>query len=151
MDSETIAAFISIYDALPPAWEDSRVLLVERIKEIGNQINRRQIGYFPTTQYPAGKLYPPGVNTQEFRDVLRKVINCSPLAIGLNTFAHGIAVDSNFTLTQLYAAATQTAGFTSIPIPNGASTITMDATNIYITVASAYTRAFAVIEWIGEL
>jgi hypothetical protein len=52
---------------------------------------------------------------------------------------------------QLYAAATDSVGLTAIPIPNGADTIDMDATNINITVAAPYDRCFAVVSYIKEL
>jgi len=52
---------------------------------------------------------------------------------------------------QLYAAATNDTALTGEPIPNGADTITYDATNINITVAAAYTRCWAVIEYIQEI
>jgi hypothetical protein len=73
------------------------------------------------------------------------------LSIGLNSQPHEIFIDANFSLIQLFAAATNATALTGEPIPNGADTITYDATNINITVAAAYTRAWAVIEYIQEL
>lgn len=150
--SDTYTAFVPVYDDLPTKWEDSRNLLVERLKFISNGVNSRVNGYFSDSEYASGKLYPPGIGIPpSFRPVIRKIINFNSLVIGLNTVAHGINFDANFTLTQLYAAATNAVAFNAIPIPNGANTITMDATNIYITVAAAYTRCYAVVEFMGEL
>ena len=56
----------------------------------------------------------------------------------------------------MYAAATNRpppplTPFKAEPIPNGADTITMDATNIYITVAATWIVCFATIEYLQEL
>jgi hypothetical protein len=47
--------------------------------------------------------------------------------------------------SSINAAATNATAMTGEPIPNGSDTISYDATNIIITVAAAYTRAWAVI------
>jgi hypothetical protein len=82
---------------------------------------------------------------------LRKVIEFPGLSIGANTQPHGINIDANFSLIQLYANATDATALTGNPIPNGLNTITYNSTNIIITVQKTYTRCWAIIEYIQEL
>jgi hypothetical protein len=155
LSSQLFESYVPVYDAVPEEWDDARPFLVETLKKISNAINVREIGFFLDEELISGKQFIPGANTsgtsEQFRTILRKVINCSPLVIGVNTFAHGIVVDANFTLMQLYAGATNSLALIGEPIPNGADTISYDATNIIITVAAAYDRSWTVIEYIQEI
>lgn len=159
MDSQQFESYVPVYDVIPEKWEEAREFLVETLKKISNGINAREIGFFLDEELLSGKQFIPtpamvsqnSGNSQQLRTILRKVIDCSPLVIGLNTFAHGVTVDVNFTLLQMYAAATDSMAFTGEPIPNGADIITYDATNIYITVAAAYDRCYAVMEYCQEI
>ncbi len=151
-------SFLPVYDAVPEDWEDAKPFLVEQLKRISNVVNTHEIGFFLDEELLSGKQFIPGVAQSpanstplQFRSVLRKVIVFGPLVMGLNTHAHGITVDANFTLIQLFASATNTGSLTAEPIPNGADTLSMDATNIYITVAATWTYALAVCEYIQEL
>ena len=147
---ENNSAFVPVYDAIPEKWEESRQFLTEKLKEISNGVNARVVGYYSDSEYATGIQFLPNASEpQEFQSVLRKVINCSPLAIGAQTFAHGITVDANFTLTNLYGAATDAVGFTAVPFPGGANTLTMDVTNIIINSSAAYTRCYVVVEYLG--
>jgi len=155
MDSQEFESYVPVYDAIPDKWEDARPFIVEHLKKIANAVNVREIGWLLDEELLSGKAFIPGKNTggtsQQFRSVLRKVIVFPGLTVGVNTQPHGLTVDANFTLIQLFGAATNSVAFTGEPIPNGADTISYDATNIIITVAAAYTRAHAVIEYIEEL
>lgn len=157
-DSQDLESFVPVYDVVPEKWEDARGFIVEQLKKITNAVNVREIGFYLDEELLSGKFFIPGSNeildggsSQQFRTMLRKVIVFPALAIGPNTQAHGIFIDANFTLLQLYAAATNAATFTGEPIPNGVDTISYDANNIIITVAAVYTRAVAIIEYIQEL
>ena len=132
--------------------------IVEQLKKLANAVNAREIGFFLDQELLSGKAFIPGVNiaadggsSQQFRTILRKVIEFPGLTVGVNTQPHEITVDANFSLIQLWGAATNATALTGEPIPNGLDTISYDATNIIITVAAAYTRAWAVIEFIQEL
>lgn len=158
IDSQRLESFVPVYDAVPPKWEEARPFLVEHLKKVSNAINIRQIGWFLDEELLSGNLFIPGLNndqsdgtSQQFRTILRKVIEFPGLTAGVNTQPHGIAIDGNFSLIQLFGAATNATAMTGEPLPNGADTISYDATNIIITVAAAYTRAWAVIEYIQEL
>lgn len=157
--SQQLESFVPVYDYIPEKWEDAKAQLSEQLKRIANAINVREIGWFLDEELLSGKQFFPGAmasaistsSERQFRSIFRKVIPCSPLVPGVNPFNHGITVDANFTLMQMYAAASNTtAPFASEPIPNGADTITMDQTKIYITVAAGWDRANAVIEYIQE-
>lgn len=158
IDSQNLESYVPVYDAVPGDWEDAKPFIVEQLKKLANAVNIREIGFFLDQELLSGKQFIPGVNivndggsSQQFRTILRKVIAFPGLTVGVNTQPHEILVDANFSLIQLFAAATDSVAFTGEPIPNGADTISYDATNIIITVAAAYDRAWAVIEYIQEL
>lgn len=156
-DSQILESFVPVYDAIPEKWEESRPFIVEQFKKISNAVNIREIGWFLDEELLSGKAFLPGLNnltgstSQQFRQILRKVIVFPGLTVGLNSEPHGIFIDANFTLIQLWGSATNAIALTGEAIPNASDTISYDATNIYITVAAAYTRAIAVIEYIQEL
>jgi hypothetical protein len=153
--SQEFESYIPVYDTVPDKWEEARPFLVEQLKKITNALNIREIGFFLDEELLSGKQFIPPASisgtSQQFRTILRKVIDFSPLTAGVNSQPHGIVIDVNFSLMQLYAAATNSVAFTGEPIPNGADTIDYDSTNINITVAANYDRCWAVIEYIQEL
>lgn len=158
LDSQVLESYVPVYDVVPDKWEDARPFIVEQLKRVSNAINIREIGWFLDEELLSGKAFIPGVNnvlgtgtTQQYRQILRKVIAFPGLVIGANAQPHGITVDANFSLIQLFGAATNATALTGEPIPNGADTITYTATDIVITVGAAYTRAWAIIEYIQEL
>lgn len=158
LDSQNLESYVAVYDTAPKKWEDAQPFLVEQLKNLANAINVREIGFFLDQELLTGKSFLPGVNiaseggsSQQFRTILRKVIVFPGLTPGVNTQPHGITIDGNFSLIQLFAGATNATALTGEPIPNGADTISYNATNIIITVAANYTRCFATIEYIQEL
>lgn len=157
LDSQELESYVPVYDTVPEKWEDARPFLVEQLKKISNGVNIREIGWYLDQELLSGKAFIPGAapagnsSPQQYRQILRVVVDFGALAIGVNTKAHNVLVNANFSLMQLYAAATNAVAMTGEPIPNGADTITYDATNIIITVAAAYTRCWAVMEYIQEL
>lgn len=151
-DSQFYEAFVPVYDVIPERWDDARPMLVEQIKKISNAVNVREIGWLLDEEYLSGQQFIPGSETPpQFRSVLRKTIDCSPLVIGANNFPHGITIDNRFTLIQAYGAGTNSGTLVSEPIPNGSDTLSLTATNVVITVGAAYDRAYAVITYIQEL
>lgn len=161
--SQVFEAYVPVYDVIPEKWDDARIILVEQLKRLANGVNGREISYFLDEELLAGKFFIPGVNdNQAFRSVLRKVIDFGALPnAGTKSVAHGITVDQNFTLTDLWADATKpTVAYSAIPIPYASPTlnenikINIDATNVNITTAinySAYTTCFVTIEYLQEL
>jgi hypothetical protein len=156
-DSQHFESYLPIYDVVPEKWEDARPFLVEQFKKISDAVNIREIGWFLDEELLTGKAFVPGVNSvngqtsQTFRQILRKVIIFPGLTIGLNTQPHGLTVDYNFTLVAMFGGASDAIALTGEPLPNGVDTISYDATNVYVTVAAAYTRASVTMEYTQEL
>lgn len=150
-------SYVPVYDMVPEKWEDAREFLVEHLKKISNAVNIREIGWFLDQEVLSGKQFIPSnsediiFGATQFRTILRKVIDFGALVPGLNTRPHGILFDANFTLIQLWGSATNTTTLIAEPIPFGADLINIDATNINIFVAAAWTRAIAVVEFIQEV
>lgn len=166
MNSQDFESFVPVYDVVPEKWEDAREFLVEHLKKISNAVNIREIGWFLNEELLSGKSFIPGTtaagNPQQFRTILRKVIEFGALpAAGTKSVAHGINVDANFTLIQIFSSATDPVSFISFSQPyadpisiNNAVALTIDATNVNITVGanrSNFTRCFVTIEYIQEL
>jgi hypothetical protein len=158
IDSQNLESYVPVYDVVPEKWDEARPFIVEQLKKLANAINVREIGYYLDQELLSGKSFIPGMNivsdggsSQQFRTILRIVVDFGALSIGLNSKPHGVSVDANFSLIQLYAAATNATALTGEPIPNGSDTITYDAININITVAASYSRCWAVMEYIQEL
>lgn len=157
--SQFFESYVPLYDTVPEKFEDTREFLVEHLKKVSEGINVRVIGWYLDEISLTGKQFIPvlqasGSNSgdsQQFRSILRKVIDFSPLLVGVNTRPHGILVDVNFTLISLWAGTTNSVAFTGNPIPNGGETISYDATNIIITATAAKDRAFAIIEFMQEI
>lgn len=152
--SQNFESFVPVYDAVPENWEEGRQFLVEHLKKISNAVNIRTIGWYLDEELLSGNAFIPGVtlagnNPSNFRQILRKVIDVSPLVAGVNVFAHGILFDSRFTLIDLWVCGTDSIGFTALTI-NG-NDVLMDATNLNITSPQGFDRAYAVIEFIQEL
>jgi len=157
-DSQNLESYIPVYDTVPEKWEDGRPFIVEQLKALANAVNVREIGFFLDQELLTGKAFIPGTNdiaqggtSQTLRTVLRKVIIFPGLTVGLNTQAHDITIDFNFTLIQMFGGATNATAFTGEPLPNGPDTISYDANNVYVTVAAAYDRCYIVIEYLQEL
>ena len=122
-DNEEFESYLPVYDTVPEKWEESRPFIVEMFKRISNAVNAREIGFFIDEEVLAGKAFIPGDNltgtSQQFRQILRKVITFPGLTIGLNTQPHELMIDSNFSLIQMFGAATNATALTGEPLPNG--------------------------------
>ena len=157
-DSQILESYVPVYDVIPEKWDDAKPFIVEQLKNLALAVNAKEIGFFLDQELLSGKSFVPGVNeviggetSQQFRSILRIVVVFPGLTVGVNTQPHNIKVDANFSLIQLWGSATNATALTGEPIPNGADTISYDSTNIIITVAAAYTRAWAIMEYIQEL
>jgi len=152
-DQET---YVPVYDFIPEKWESARQFLTEQLRRISNGVNVREVGTYLEEQLVTGKQFKPGatdpnntVNSQSFRTIFRKVINCSPLVAGANSFNHGITFNSNFTLIEMWVPATNSGTLTAINLTD--TSVTLNSTQVLITSPGAYDRAFCVIEFIQEL
>jgi len=155
-DAQHLESFIPVYDTVPEKWEDARPFLVEHLKKITNAVNVREIGFFLDEELLSGKAFIPGTindqasqTSQNFRSILRKVVDVSPLVIGPNTFAHGVNFDANLTNIQFWVAATNST--TLLAYTFVSPEVTVDATNVNITSPAAFDRSFFVWEYLQEL
>lgn len=155
--SQVFESYLPVYDAVPDKWDDAQEFLAERLKEIANAVNAREIGFFIDELVLSGKAFIPSAITQgdaspnQFRQVLRKVFDVGPLSVGLNTINHYIVVDANFTNLGLKCDLTNSTAFTGKTIEgSGTENITYTATTFLITVSAAYDRAFVTWEFCQE-
>jgi len=168
LDTQNLESYIPVYDVCPERWDDARPFIVEQLKSLGNGVNAREIGFFLDQELLSGKAFIPGVNnatdggsSQQFRTILRKVIVTGTLPnAGTKSVPHNITFDANFTLIDMWLAATDPVNFLAFGLAywdntgTASITVNMDATNINITTTSnysAYTRSHVVIEYIQEL
>jgi hypothetical protein len=168
IDSQNLESYVPVYDAAPKTWEEGMPFIVEQLKKLANAVNAREIGFFLDQELLSGKSFIPGVNivtdggsSQQFRTVLRKVIDFGALPnTTVKSVAHGITFDANFTLIQMFASATDPTNLEALPIPYDSAglgqgiAMNMDATNINILTQSnrsTYTRCYVVIEYLQEL
>lgn len=154
--SQEFESYVPVYDAIPESWEEARPFLVEQLKKVSNAVNVREIGWLLDEELLSGKAFipvalPPGdASPQQFRSVLRKVVDCSPLVAGLNAgVAHGITFDANFTLIDLWVSGTNSATLTARVISG--NDVVMNNTDFVITSPQAFDRAFAFCEYIQEI
>lgn len=150
--SQEFESYVPVYDAIPEKWEDGRDFLVEHLKKISNAVNAREIGFYLDQELLSGKAFiPSSINvsgtSEQFRTILRKTFLFGPIVVGVNTQAHGIVVDANFTLIQIFASGTNIGALTGDNIP----IVGYDVNNIIITSTKIYDKAVAVIEYIQEL
>jgi hypothetical protein len=153
ISSQTYEAFLPVYDTVPEKWEDARAFLVEQLKKISNAVNIRTIGWLLYEELLSGQAFvpgviPPGDNPAQTRSVLRMVVDVSPIIIGVNKYAHGITFDSNFTLIDLWIAATNSTSFLAQVITG--DSVIMNVTDLVITSTAAYDLGYAVVEYCQE-
>jgi hypothetical protein len=152
--SQVFESYVPVYDTVPETWEDARPFLVEHLKKISNAVNIRTIGWYLDEELISGWQFIPGTglsgSNQQFRSVLRKVVNVGPLAAGVNPgINHGITFDANFTLIDLWVAGTNSGTFTARRITG--DDVLMNATQLVITSPQNFDRGFAFIEYCQEV
>ena len=156
LSSQEFESYLPVYDEVPQKWEDAHPFLVEVLKKISNAVNLQEIGWYLDEELLSGKAFipvelPPGDATpQQFRQVLRKVIDLGPLIAGVNSGVdHRIVFDVNFTLIDLWVAGTNSGTLTAREISG--NDVLMTATQFIITSPQVFDRAFAFCEYIQEL
>ncbi len=152
--SQEFEAYVPVYDSIPDEWENARVILVEYLKKISTGVNTRTIGWLLDEELLSGQAFIPGQNlsgtSEQYRSVLRKVIDVSPLVLGVNVGVdHGITFDANFTLIDLWVSGTNSGTLTALRITG--DDVLMNSTQIVITSPQAFDRAYAFAEYIQEI
>lgn len=141
------------------------VRLYQNVNNMALNLNIKETGYYPLTEFMTGQLYFPNnslnpntATTPTFRQVYRTTINFGALPnAGAKSVVHNIQVDQGFTATHIYGAATNTAATNMIPLPYSSPTLNKNiqvdvgATTITITTGIDYTdyiNTYCVIEYI---
>lgn len=167
-DNEIFESFVPVYDVVPEDWNQARPFIVEQLKRITNAVNIREIGWFIDEEVLSGKAFIPGENasstgasSQIFRQVLRKVVDFGPLPnTTTKTVPHGINFDDNFTLVDLWGAATAPPpSYQALLLPYEAVaadgiSIFINQTDIVVVTQSdrtSFTRCYVTIEYMQEL
>lgn len=153
--SQEFESYVPVYDAVPERWEDAKPFIVEMLKKISNGINARTIGFHLDEELLSGNAFIPSLikssnsTPQQFRQILRKVVDVGPLVAGANAGVdHGIVFDQNFTLIDLWVTGTNSTTLTARAISG--NDVIMNATQVVITSPQAFDRAFAFFEYIQE-
>jgi hypothetical protein len=142
----------------PAQFIESMTILYKRIAQT---VNTKEGGLFSQQEFMSNQQYNIG-SSSSFRTVYRKTVNFGALpAAGTKSVAHGITgitpLPTNFSFTHIYAAATDQATPSFIPIPYASPVlannieINADATNVNITVGSNrsnYTLCYVVLEYL---
>ena len=158
MNSQDFDSYVPVYDTVPEKWEEARQFLVEHLKKISNAVNIREIGFFLDEELLSGKQFIPTAemssnqssDSQQFRTILRKVIDVAPLVAGVNPGVdHNIVFDSRFSLISLWVAGTDSGALTALVISG--NDVLMNSTQIVITSPQAFDRAWCVVEYIQEV
>lgn len=152
--SQDFESYVPVYDVIPDKWEDARAFIVEQLRRITNAVNIREIGWFLDEELLSGKAFIPGTNTggtsQQYRSVLRKVIDLGPLIAGVNPpIAHGVTFDANLTSIDSWVEATNSTTLVAVTLVNPEMVINGPVVNI--TSPGAFDRAFLIWEYTQEL
>lgn len=144
------------------------IRLYQNINTISLALNQKDTGIYDTTEFIVGQQYFPNplLTSQsailpQYRQVSRKVINFGPLPnTATKSVPHNIDIQSNYTITRLYGASTNSNGTSMIPLPYASTTavannieLNIDTTNINIITGidqTNYTTTYIVIEMIKQ-
>ena len=156
LDSQNFESFVPVYDVAPKTWEESMPFIVEQLKKLANAVNAREIGFFLDQELLTGKSFIPGSNqildggsSQQFRTILRIVVDIGPITAGTITRPHNITNDASYEQIELWACATNSTTLTSTVFGNS-DTIRVIGPNIQIISDGTYDRCKAYLEYIQE-
>lgn len=155
-DSQQLESYVPVYDTVPYKWEEARPFLVEQLKKITNAVNIREIGWYLDQELLSGKAFIPGINnganagtSQQFRTILRIVVDVGPLVAGVNPpIPHGVTFDANLTSIDSWVEATNSTTLTAITLVYPELQIV--GPNILITSPGAFDKAFLIWEYCQE-
>jgi hypothetical protein len=133
-------------EGLSPEMRELLVRLYQNLNNMSVALNNKISGYYVQQEFNTSGLYfnPNSTDPNKLRSEFAITIDTGALGAGATTVAHGLTIDSNWKLTQIYGAATKTTG-TYYPLPYVDSagvlniSLSMNATNILITNSSGIT------------
>jgi hypothetical protein len=165
-----ISELYSVDLSKPEQLRELLVRLYQNLNRMSLAINVKDTGYYPRQELVNSQLWfpNPALNSSTttfpaYRQVYRKVINMGALPNGSTGTAttiqpHFIPINSSYTFTRIYGAASDTTDLEYIPIPNGGNSpdesvnLLVDATDVIITVDGAdfsnYNICYVVLEYI---
>lgn len=135
---------------LKPEFRELLVRLYQNLNLMSLSLNTRDAAYYNTDEFVNGQVFfpNPALSSQTttmptFRQVLRLVVNFGALPnTGTKTVAHNIPINSQYTFTRIYGAASDTTGLNYIPLPYASPVLannielSVDATNVIVTTGS---------------
>lgn len=131
------------------------------VKRIVDSTNTKEGALYQPQELATFQQYFTSGNPQRNRNVYRKVVDFGALPnTAIKSVPHGIAFDSNFTTTRIYASATDPVTLIYIPIPLASPgdpnniQLYLDGTNVNIETGSNrtnFTRCTVVIEYMKNL
>lgn len=149
------SSYLPLEYSLPNDPSEMRCVLRDYLIDISAAVNSRDVGVYVTQETICGQLWLPtqraGASTSlTYRQVLRLVVETGTLSTGANAVAHGLSVTSSTHFTRVYGII-ENPGTLYVPIPNDTVLVTVDATNINITIPSAYNNfsGQVILEYVG--
>lgn len=133
--------------------------VTDAFKDVANSVNSKEGGLYDLQELSNSEQWFIIGDTQNFRFGYRMTVNFGALPnTGTKSVAHGIAnIDANFSITRLYASASDPVGFNYIPIPFASPvlanniSLSMDNTNVTIITGSnrsAFTICYVIIDYL---
>lgn len=113
--------------------------LIDSYISLAQAINEREVSIYQEPEFNTGQTYYQS-SSQTNRNVFRKVVFFTGLSTGANTVAHSISFPSPNTLvfSHIYGMIYSISAPLYVPIPNDTILVTLDATNVNITIPVAY-------------
>jgi len=121
-----------------PSEKDELYPILKRVLEgHARLLNRKDTAQYEKVEVQCnGQYFSGNPNTKRF--VFRKVVELGTLSTGVNTVAHGITTNPDFVFTHVYGSIYNQATPLWVPIPNDGILVTVDGTNVNITIPAAY-------------
>lgn len=142
---------------IPEDPEQSRIRIRQYLNDIANSLNVKDSGYNVQTETITGQLWlpnytNPGAANVRFRPAFRTVVPFTGLVTGANTVPHGLTLARTWHFTRIDGVIENTATPLYVPIPNMDVQVTLDATNINITIPAGYNgyNGRVVLEYLKE-
>lgn len=153
-------------EEVSPQLKELLVRMYQNLNNMAVNVNLKDIGYYPTTEFVCGQLYfPQPLNNSannaypSYRQVNRVVINFGALPNTTTiSVPHNIYVTAMTSFTRIYGAASDPTNNHYVPIPYSSCTavadnieINCDANNVNIITGSdrsTYTVCYVVLEFL---
>ena len=147
-----------------PEFKELIVRLQQSINTLSLNVNIRDAGYYPLTEFVNGQLFFPDPlltsatsQTPQYRQVFRKVINFGALPNNATKqIAHGITTTNELSFTRIYGTSSEQVGHNYLPLPYASTTgsnieLSVDDTYVSITTVdnmAAFTKTYVILEFI---